>query len=522
VGIALIAIGYFYFHNKLGSPPQTARNETKQVDEFADSTPKNPPTLEGASPVSPHADSGSKFQISGEGTRPPLTPTHEPTPSPVAITGTTPTHERTGLSNSPLALPSETKATTTGPIGAGVGAGSVADSTHLNPAPVSVVPPTPSVETETLNPTTPSPAGSSTVALPPNVEKKPSTTDRLGTGTLGTSGTSGTPGTKTETALAMPHTPMPQNPAGTASESNTTASSGQNKSATAAATTATTGPRIHVVEKGDTYYSLAVKYLGHGKYAKLIQEANPGRDGSKIHIGQKIKIPDLPNESAGTSGTDKVGSDKTAGKTAATGTKGKEIKETLPPIDPSRAYTVQPGDGWRSMARRFLSREEDYPKLYELNKERVNSNPDLLRPGMVIELPPGAKVPPPKVEPAKPTPMPTDAKSTSSPLSPLSTLSTVSTSNTPTNNNSKESAAGKEATSATKSNTTDVKNSSTDEKKSSSASSTSPAKSSTVKSGTSAKSTTTKTATAGKATTNTKSTSGTPGTSGTTTKKLAN
>ena len=51
------------------------------------------------------------------------------------------------------------------------------------------------------------------------------------------------------------------------------------------------GPRKHVIVKGDTLYSLAKRYLGHGKRWKDIQAANPGLDPRKLRVGQEIVIP---------------------------------------------------------------------------------------------------------------------------------------------------------------------------------------------------------------------------------------
>ena len=51
------------------------------------------------------------------------------------------------------------------------------------------------------------------------------------------------------------------------------------------------GPGKHVIVRGDTLYSLARRYLGHGRRWKEIQAANPGLDPRKLRIGQEIVIP---------------------------------------------------------------------------------------------------------------------------------------------------------------------------------------------------------------------------------------
>ena len=64
--------------------------------------------------------------------------------------------------------------------------------------------------------------------------------------------------------------------------------------------------------------------------------------------------------------------------------------ESLPPVAPEHAYTVKAGESWNDLARRFLGDAKRWTELYEINKERA-PNPHHLRPGLVIELPAGAK-----------------------------------------------------------------------------------------------------------------------------------
>jgi nucleoid-associated protein YgaU len=154
-------------------------------------------------------------------------------------------------------------------------------------------------------------------------------------------------------------------------------------------------PRQHVVQAGDTYTSIAVKYFGHAKFHKDIMKANPGRDPTRLPVGVKLVIPEPP---AGTAVKSEPKVDGGADVKVAVAPKiaGKEPrKETfvVPPVDPSRSYTVQPGEGWYDLARKFMGDGKNYPELYEYNKERVGGDPHLLRAGTVIELPPKAKLP---------------------------------------------------------------------------------------------------------------------------------
>ena len=132
--------------------------------------------------------------------------------------------------------------------------------------------------------------------------------------------------------------------------------------------------KVHVVQAGDTFSSLAVRHLGHAKYAAAIAQANPGKDPRRLLVGSKLNIPAVPPDRS---------------TTGLPGRKPIVSDEQLPPIHPDRAYTVRPGEAWYDLAKRFLGEGSRWPELYELNRERVsNRGPHLLRAGTVIELPP--------------------------------------------------------------------------------------------------------------------------------------
>ena len=55
-------------------------------------------------------------------------------------------------------------------------------------------------------------------------------------------------------------------------------------------------PEFYVVQANDTYWAIAQKIYGNGKYASLIQQANLGIDPTRLHAGQKIKLPPAPKD----------------------------------------------------------------------------------------------------------------------------------------------------------------------------------------------------------------------------------
>ncbi len=48
---------------------------------------------------------------------------------------------------------------------------------------------------------------------------------------------------------------------------------------------------VHTIEKGDTFWSLAKRYLGSGHRWKEIAAANPNLVHNKLPIGTKVRIP---------------------------------------------------------------------------------------------------------------------------------------------------------------------------------------------------------------------------------------
>jgi nucleoid-associated protein YgaU len=145
-------------------------------------------------------------------------------------------------------------------------------------------------------------------------------------------------------------------------------------------------PIVHVMATGETYSSLAEKYLGGTKYANLIVKANPGKDPRKIQVGAKVIIPPAPKTPAPVSTVVASGSPSPTSPIKPV----RATTEKAPPVSPERAYTVQAGETWHGLARRYLGDGNRWVELFELNKERA-PNPNHLQPGTVIELPAGVK-----------------------------------------------------------------------------------------------------------------------------------
>lgn len=58
-------------------------------------------------------------------------------------------------------------------------------------------------------------------------------------------------------------------------------------------------------------------------------------------------------------------------------------------------YTIESKEDWLSrLAGRFLGNVQDWPKIYEINKDIIGPNPDVIIPGMKIWIPVDGKARP--------------------------------------------------------------------------------------------------------------------------------
>jgi len=163
--------------------------------------------------------------------------------------------------------------------------------------------------------------------------------------------------------------------------------------------------REHVIQPGDSFSKLAVKYYGHAKYTDLIQNANPDTDPRKLLPGKKIVIPPNPDAASGSAVVPSPVPSVTPSPAPSPLHTGAEPARTpdlsrmlsarrLPSPEPAaaeRAYTVKAGDNWETLSKRFMG-TANWTELFEHNKERLKGDRRNLRPGLVIELPESANL----------------------------------------------------------------------------------------------------------------------------------
>ena len=123
-------------------------------------------------------------------------------------------------------------------------------------------------------------------------------------------------------------------------------------------------PTKHALQSGESYSTLSEKYYGTSKHFSYIQRANPQLDPTRLQIGQMINIPTKPIEAETTS--------------AAQGSS----------IEPgANTYTVTSGDTLSRIAQKQLGRAVLWEKIFELNRDVLDNDPQALKVGMVLRMP---------------------------------------------------------------------------------------------------------------------------------------
>ena len=97
-------------------------------------------------------------------------------------------------------------------------------------------------------------------------------------------------------------------------------------------------------------------------------------------------------------------------------------------ITPGSKYTVQAGDTLWGIAQRAYNDPEDWDTIYDANKQVIGNNPNLIKPGQVLQIPsqsdPDVRKPvpshavPQNVVPTPPQPSPTPPVIPQAPLPP--------------------------------------------------------------------------------------------------------
>ncbi len=130
---------------------------------------------------------------------------------------------------------------------------------------------------------------------------------------------------------------------------------------------------IHTVQRGDTLWGIAEKYLGSGRRWREIYEANTDsiRNPNVIYPGQQIKIYVPTGNEDGRDA--QTGNEDSEGGNAGAGSE-------------STLYTVQPGDSLWEISRKVYGDGRFWRRIYQNNKDKIRNVERIYR-GQVFVIP---------------------------------------------------------------------------------------------------------------------------------------
>ncbi|MCC5828202.1 MAG: LysM peptidoglycan-binding domain-containing protein [Phycisphaeraceae bacterium] len=178
------------------------------------------------------------------------------------------------------------------------------------------------------------------------------TTPGTGTGTRPSPGTPGTPGT-TRDADRPGDTTTPR------------------------PTTGRVLPESHTVVQGDSLTAISQTYYGSARYWRQLVQHNPDlEDPDRLRVGQVIKLP--PYDSVV----------RTAAPTPTPTTPATPDRPTRTTSPGERTHTVAEGDNLWKIAEQYYGEGGNYQRIFEANRVLLGDNPNNLRVGQVLVIPP--------------------------------------------------------------------------------------------------------------------------------------
>ena len=129
-----------------------------------------------------------------------------------------------------------------------------------------------------------------------------------------------------------------------------------------------TGPRIHVVKSGESFWTIAKNEYGNASYYSHLARANPKVDPSKLKAGMRITIPSK---------------DDVVPRTLSASALMSEPQT----IDETRQYRVQKGDSLSVIAKKLYGRADMADRIYQANRDLIGANPSALKLNAVLTLP---------------------------------------------------------------------------------------------------------------------------------------
>ncbi|MCE9589547.1 MAG: LysM peptidoglycan-binding domain-containing protein [Planctomycetes bacterium] len=126
--------------------------------------------------------------------------------------------------------------------------------------------------------------------------------------------------------------------------------------------------KTYAVQAGDSFSSIAKKFLGAEKHWSKIAQANPSVDPERLKIGQVLRIPEATDDHTSHDSTDS-GSSYT-------------------PTGDGTPYTIKSGDTLSTIAKQFYNSSAKWKVIYEANRAAIGNDPARLKEGLKITIPP--------------------------------------------------------------------------------------------------------------------------------------
>ncbi len=138
-------------------------------------------------------------------------------------------------------------------------------------------------------------------------------------------------------------------------------------------------PLTHTVEAGESLTLIAQRYYNNPRMVPLIQKANPEiKDINNIRPGMKLLIPDRANPATRPAIAQKPDVHPSR----------PEPHDISPGAPLPNTYTVKSGDTLIGISGKFYGDRRHAKAIHELNRTTIGADPNALRPGMVLKLPP--------------------------------------------------------------------------------------------------------------------------------------
>ena len=135
--------------------------------------------------------------------------------------------------------------------------------------------------------------------------------------------------------------------------------------------TGSDGKKYYIVDEGDSFWEIAAKkeVYGGGRYHGRLQKANPDVNPRSLRAGMIIYVPEFKNEESGATSDTVVIYDSAV-------------------VD-SNTYKIKKGDSYWKIAK---IKYGSYKYFKAIEKANPDIDPNQLREGMIIKLPPAEKV----------------------------------------------------------------------------------------------------------------------------------